>query len=72
MKDKGLIAKYIIHKLDGSPVDENAEYFVLRLDYKGKDKKHIDACRKAVLTYANEVKEHLPLLAKELIEKYEN
>ncbi len=50
--------------------DEDAEYFVLRLDRNGNDKKHIDACRKAIKVYANEIKKHLPELAKDLIEKY--
>lgn len=72
MKEKGLMKKYVIHKADRSPVDKNAEYFVLRLDKNQKDKKHLEACRKAILTYAYEIKEHLPLLSKELIEKYEN
>lgn len=52
------------------PVDENAEYFVLRLDENGRDPKHISACRKAIITYAEEIKEHLPDLSKDLIERY--
>lgn len=28
----GLFNKYIIQKADGSPIDPNAQYFVLRLD----------------------------------------
>jgi hypothetical protein len=72
MKEKGLLHKYNITKADGTPVDPAAEYFVLRLDENQVDKKHLEACRKAILTYAYEIKEHLPLLSKELIEKYEN
>jgi hypothetical protein len=52
------------------PVDKDAEYFVLRLDDKGSDPKHIAACRKAVLTYAEEIKDHLPELSKDLKERY--
>lgn len=66
----GLYQKYIISKANGNPVDENAEYFILRLDEGGNDKKHIEACRKAVLTYANEIKEHLPKLSEDLITRY--
>lgn len=55
-----------------APVDPRAEYFVLRLDKDSKDKKHLEACRKAVLVYANEIKEHLPQLSKDLIERYGN
>jgi len=29
---KGLYNKYIISKADGTPIDPNADYFVLRLD----------------------------------------
>lgn len=53
-----------------NPVDENAEYFVMRLDDGGKDKKHIEACRKAVCFYANEIKNHLPGLSKDLFHRY--
>lgn len=42
---KGWYIKYHITKADGSPVDPNADYFVLRLD---KD----PAARKAAITYA--------------------
>lgn len=54
-----------------APVDKNAEYFILRLDEHGKDQKHINACRKAVLTYAEEIREHLPELSNDLIKRYE-
>lgn len=52
------------------PVDENAEYFVLRLDENGSDKNHIEACRKAVIMYAVNIEPYLPELAKDLIERY--
>lgn len=68
-KPDGLYQKYIISKTN-EPIDENAEYFILRLDEGGNDKKHIEACRKAVLTYANEIKEHLPKLSEDLITRY--
>ena len=67
---KGLLKKYVISKTNGKSIDEKAEYFVLRLDYGGSDEKHIDACRKAILTYANEIKNHLPELSKDLINRY--
>lgn len=51
-------------------VDKNSEYFVLRLDINGSDIEHIKACRIAVNAYANAIKNHLPQLSKELIEKY--
>ena len=66
----GLYQKYIISKTNGKPIDKNAEYFILRLDSGGNDKKHIEACRKAVLAYANEIKEHLPKLSEDLIARY--
>ena len=67
---KGLHLRYIVSKTDGQPVDEEAEYFVLRLDKNGNDPKHIEACRKAIITYAVTIEPHLPELAKDLIERY--
>lgn len=47
-KQKGVFMKYILRKADGSPIDEQACYFVLRLD---TDK----AARHAMLTYAGHI-----------------
>lgn len=66
----GLHIRYHITKADGSPVDEMAEYFVLRLDNGGSDPAHIAACRKAVMTYADEIEPHIPQLATELRARY--
>ena len=66
----GLHLRYIVNKTDGQPVDEDAEYFVLRLDKNGSDPKHIEACRKAIITYAVTIEPHLPELSKDLIERY--
>jgi hypothetical protein len=66
----GLHLRYIVSKTDGQPVDDDAEYFVLRLDKNGSDPKHIEACRKAIITYAVVIETHLPELAKDLIERY--
>lgn len=67
---KGLHQRYVVYKINGNPVDLNAEYFVLRVDKNGSDPKHIDACRKAVITYAENIKNHLPELAEDLINRY--
>ena len=67
---KGLHLRYIITKSNGKPVDPNAEYFVLRVDENGSDPKHIAACRVAVLKYAEEIKDHLPKLSQDLINRY--
>ena len=69
MKSKGLFGKYIIKKADKSKIDKGAEYFVLRLNGDG-DPKHVAACIEAVLTYARIIKPHLPLLAKDLFDRY--
>ena len=69
-KRKGLYKKYNIYKNDGRPVDRDAEYFVLRLDSLGNDPIHVEASRKAVLVYADEIKDYLPELSNELKEKY--
>lgn len=66
----GLHGRYIVEKVNGEPMDEDAEYFILRLDKNGSDSKHIAACRKAIMTYAEEIKDHLPKLSKDLIERY--
>lgn len=67
----------LLPEITGDPcmltsVDENAEYFVLRLDSFGKDPVHIAACRKAVLCYAEEIKNHIPELYTDLIQRYSN
>lgn len=66
----GLHTPYIISKANGEPVDPAAEYFVLRLDSKGSDPKHMAACRKAVLVYADAIKDHIPGLSRHLWERY--
>lgn len=58
---QGLFKKYIISKADKSPVDPNADYFVLRLD---KD----PAAVKAVLEYARNCDNSM--LAQEIIDRY--
>jgi len=67
---KGLHKRYKVSKANGNQVDIGAEYFVLRVDEKGKDPKHIAACRKALMVYAFEIQGHLPELAKDLRERY--
>lgn len=64
--EAGLHRRYDVRKADGTPVDPNAEYFVLRLDEGGKDPAHVAASRKALMTYADEIEKHLPQLAADL------
>ena len=52
------------------PIDPEAEYFVFRLDEKGKDPNHIKACRIGIHAYADAIEPHIPQLAKELKERY--
>ena len=56
---KGLYNKYKIEKKDGSLVDVDAQYFVLRLD---TDR----AARVAVLTYAIEIANTNPALSRDI------
>lgn len=51
-------------------VDENAEYFVLRLDLGGSDINHIKACRIGIHAYANAIEATIPQLAADLRERY--
>ena len=84
---KGLHAKYHIQKIVHTPnslesmtygnewslepIDPEFEGFVLRLD-KGGHPVHVQACRKAILTYATEIKDYFPELSNDLINKYSN
>lgn len=56
---KGYYQKYIIAKMDGSPVDPHADYFVLRLDTD-------EHARAVVRHYAHRIQSQNPLLAEEL------
>ena len=67
---KGLRQKYIVSKVNGSPIHEDAEYFILRLDKNGDDPIHIEACRQAVITYAIAIRSHLPKLSDDLFARY--
>lgn len=67
---QGFHQRYKVTKLNGDPIDESSEYFVLRLDENGDDMNHIAACRKAILTYAKAIADHLPNLSYHLIHRY--
>lgn len=67
-QNKGLYNKYKIEKTNGEPIDEDAKFFVLRIDLNQNDKKHMEACRIALRVYAREVKEHIPKLSKDLLQ----
>lgn len=75
----GLHGRYYIQKIlfdeydnysGTKEVDDDAEYFVMRLDEGGKDREHIKACRIGVRAYADVIEHHLPKLAKDLRERY--
>ena len=66
----GLHLKYIITKANGEPVDENAEYFVLRLDDKCSNPHHAEASKRAIIQYAISIREYMPELATEILMKY--
>ena len=65
--DDGLKFKYHITKADGSPVDENGAYFVLKLN--SKDEAHARACRAGARAYAQAIQEALPELSLDLERK---
>ena len=72
-REEGLKMKYRIAHADGSPCDKGAEYFVLRMDYHdGCDRRHVEACREAIRCYAAQVLDHLPVLANELLDNYQD
>lgn len=71
-RKKGLEQKYEIEKSDGSFVDPDAQYFVLRLD--GGELHHY-ACREAIRTYASIIQTENPKFAvelKEWVDEYSN
>lgn len=79
VQEAGILPKYAIKKIKGidrdnkyitQDVSEQEEYFVLRLDYGSGDAIHVNACRKAIITYALEIKNHLPKLSEELLKRY--
>ena len=51
-------------------VDDDAEYFVMRLDTGGSDAQHIKACRIGINAYADAIANHLPELSRDLKERY--
>lgn len=63
--------QYVVSKSDGSRLDTTADYFVLRFDYGNGNSKHVNASRKAIITYAKSIKNHLPKLADELLMLYD-
>lgn len=63
----GLHQKYYVGSHE--PINVDAEYFVLRLDNKAETN-HRKACLKAVLAYAEAIKEFLPHLSEDLIKRY--
>jgi len=65
----GLHASYVVYKIDGTAIDDNPEYFVLRLD-NGGEPEHVAASRKAVMEYAREIEPFLPKLADDLRNRY--
>lgn len=65
----GLEVKYNVSKIDGT-VDENASYFVLRLDDCCENKKHQEACLDAVITYARAIRDTNKELHDDLMNLY--
>jgi hypothetical protein len=67
----GLHNKYVINRADGTPINPNNVYFILKLEGEG-DSIHMEACRKAILKYAYEIENYLPELSKDILLRYEN
>ena len=63
---KGLINKYNIEHTDGSPVNPNAKYFVLRYDGEMSDKVFLRANRLAISKFVKEISSHNLNLSQEL------
>jgi hypothetical protein len=63
MSQEGLFGKYLIKKADGSELDPEAQYFVIRYDDAAA---HGSAGRAALLEYARLIKGDCPELCAEL------
>jgi len=67
----GLYQKYIVTKVSGKPLPIGSEYFVLRLDeVEPVNVEHINACRLAVLAYADAIANTKPEMSRDLYDKY--
>lgn len=71
----GLFNKYIVTKTDGSRVDPEAEYFVLRLDMNDTQGnhniiQHRKSCLFAIRMYAISIRDTNSELANDLLIKY--
>lgn len=66
---EGLYGKYTILKSDGTPIPEEQEFFVLRLD-EWCEPNHLKACREAVLKYAEEIHSYLPKLSEDIQKRW--
>jgi hypothetical protein len=59
-----------IKSMDGKPLDSNIEFFLLRIDGAG-EYHHREASKAGIKAYAEAIKDHLPTLAKDLLQKIE-
>ena len=65
---EGLYGKFIIRKADGTPIDPDAKYIVLRYDANSKDGFH---SRHAIIAYARTIKAENPIFADDLLKEME-
>ena len=65
----GLYQKYELEHTDGSPIDPRNEYFVLKVAGFG-NADHIVASRIAIRAYADAIKDTMPELAADLMQRY--
>jgi hypothetical protein len=66
---QGLFGKFILEKADGSPIDPEAKYIVLRYDSKSSDGV---ASRRAIIAYARAISQSDPVFAADLLEEMAN
>lgn len=66
-QQEGLFNKFILKIADGSAIDSDAKYIVLR--YDAKNDKDGQACRKALISYARAISNHDPNFAADLLEE---
>lgn len=65
----GLYQKYELKHTDGSPIDPCNEYFILKVCGVGNID-HMIASRIAIRAYADAIKDAMPELAADLMQRY--
>ena len=70
LEPKGLYNKYYIIKTDGTQIDPNAEFLVLRIDKGCSNKTWLAGARRAAAVLCDTIRFEMPELAKDIEKRY--